>query len=92
MNQRSRSHRLRFQLEDHAMPDPEERYLAVFAPDADVTDIATALATKGIKVADRYDFIRTLVLTGNRQSILALPQTVPSITSVEKEGIVRIPE
>lgn len=75
------------------MPELEtERYLAVFEASANAADLETSLKSRGIKVEDRYDFIRTLVLSGNRDAILALPQTMPAITSVEKEGIVRVPE
>ena len=75
------------------MPELEtERYLAVFEPKASVADLETSLKSRGIKIEDRYDFIRTLVLSGNKDAILSLPQTLPAITSVQKEGIVRIPE
>lgn len=75
------------------MPDPEtDRYLAVFEPNANADEVEASLKSRGIKVEDRYDFIRTLVLSGNRDVILTLPQTMPAIKSVEKEGTVRIAE
>lgn len=66
---------------------PSERYLAVFEQGADVAELEAALDRFGIHVEDRYDFIRTLVVTGNEAAILALPQHLSAIQSVERELI-----
>ncbi|MGL4489901.1 MAG: hypothetical protein ACRCU5_10715 [Rhizobiaceae bacterium] len=85
--------RLQIVESETKMANETGRYIAVSDLEKmQLDDLVSRLERTGIKVEQRFDMFKTLILKGDPETILKLPRTTVGIRSVEPEGTVGVSE
>jgi hypothetical protein len=69
------------------------RYLSVFDPKVvDLKTVVDSFARSGVKTVEQFEFLNTVVVSGDWKAARKTADETPGITSIEPEGSVHTQE